>query len=104
MHLLVIGLNIAALIKFTQQRVTLPTQFKAINNHYIVTSNNIEEVTRMICPTCCKDLEEGSNAIGIEEGVIGRRGFVPLEETLIVCSKQCLRVYFANNNHYERNP
>ena len=36
----------------------------------------------------------GVNVYGAQEGVIGPRGFVPLEDTALFCSEECLRDYF----------
>ena len=59
----------------------------------------------MRCASCQKDLEEGTDVIGVREGVIGNRDFVPLEESLLLCSKECLRNYFSNSKGYvERIP
>ena len=53
----------------------------------------------MQCASCQEHLKEGTDALGVQEGIIGSRGFVPLEEHVLVCSKNCLRAYFSNNNN-----
>ncbi len=59
----------------------------------------------MRCASCQQDLKEGQDIIGVQEGVVGARGFVPLEEMLILCSKECLTSYFADSSGYvERVP
>ena len=59
----------------------------------------------MRCASCQKDLEEGTDVLGVQEGIIGSRGFVPLEEPLLLCSKECLRNYFADaKGNVERVP
>ena len=59
----------------------------------------------MQCASCQKDLEEGIDVIGVQQGIIGTRGFVPLEEHLLFCSKECLRNYFSDPTGYvERLP
>ncbi len=45
------------------------------------------------CTNCRHELDLGVEAIKTEKGVIGMRGFVPLE-TLLFCSEECLRDYF----------
>lgn len=54
----------------------------------------------MRCASCQKDVTEGMDVMGVQEGVMGPRGFVPLEEMLILCSKECLRTYFADPSDY----
>jgi len=45
------------------------------------------------CENCQQELDLGVEAIKTEKGVIGMRGFVPLE-TLLFCSEKCLRDYY----------
>ena len=59
----------------------------------------------MQCASCQKDLEDGMDVIGVQEGIIGSRGFVALDEMLLFCSVSCLRNYFADPKGYvERVP
>lgn len=37
----------------------------------------------------------GKDVLGVQEGVIGPRGFVPLEDMLFFCSDDCSRDYFG---------
>ena len=45
------------------------------------------------CANCQHDLDVGVDAMKVDKGVIGMRGFVPLE-TLLFCSENCLRDYY----------
>ncbi len=54
----------------------------------------------MQCASCQQDLKEGMDVIGVQEGIIGSRGFVPLEEMLMLCSVECLRNYFSDPKGY----
>ena len=45
------------------------------------------------CANCQHDLDVGVDAIKVDKGVIGMRGFEPLE-TLLFCSENCLRDYY----------
>lgn len=47
------------------------------------------------CGECKKELHMGVQAWSVREGVLGTRGFVPLEENLLFCGDDCLRAYFA---------
>lgn len=59
----------------------------------------------MLCASCQKELKEGQDVIGVQEGIIGPRGFVQLEERLLLCSIDCMKSYFADNGSYvERIP
>ena len=46
------------------------------------------------CANCVRQLDIGVDAIRVDEGVMGMKGFVPLENTLLFCSERCLRDYF----------
>ena len=58
------------------------------------------EVETMRCASCQQDLREGMDVIGVQEGIMGSRGLVPLEEMLILCSVDCLRSYFSDPKGY----
>ena len=59
----------------------------------------------MRCASCQRNLEEGMDVLGFQNGIIGSRGFVPLEDAILFCSKECLRSYFADSKGYvERVP
>jgi len=47
-----------------------------------------------VCANCNRDLDIGLDAIKVEEGVVGTRGFVPLDHKLFFCCEQCLHEYF----------
>ena len=46
------------------------------------------------CAFCRTPLQLGHNIIGAQHGVLGHKGFVPLDEHILVCSEGCLRDYF----------
>ena len=41
------------------------------------------------CATCARPLDLGVDVIRTQMGVIGGRGFVPLEEALLFCCDRC---------------
>ena len=43
------------------------------------------------CTECHRDLDLGVDAITVDHGVIGPRGFVPLGEKKFFCDEDCLR-------------
>ena len=46
------------------------------------------------CANCRRDLDIGVDVIRVDEGVVGTKGFVPLEGTMFFCCERCLRDYF----------
>jgi hypothetical protein len=46
------------------------------------------------CASCRRELDIGVDVIKVDEGVIGVKGFVPLEKMLFFCCERCLRDYF----------
>ncbi len=51
------------------------------------------EPHKIECRTCCRELEEGMNVLEIQEGIIGKLGFVALGEKFLFCKFECLRNY-----------
>lgn len=51
---------------------------------------NEEEKTKK-CSDCRRELGLGLDAIGLDYGVIGPRGFVPLGEKKFFCDEDCLQ-------------
>jgi hypothetical protein len=49
------------------------------------------EIKNIECRTCRRELEEGMNVLNIQEGIIGKLGFVALGEKLLFCNFECLR-------------
>ncbi len=45
------------------------------------------------CRTCRRGLSEGTNVLEVQEGIIGKLGFVSLGEKLLLCNFTCLRDY-----------
>lgn len=50
------------------------------------------------CRQCDREIQLGEDAFEIEQGVIGPRGFVPLEATVPLCSEACARGYFGDTD------
>ena len=50
--------------------------------------------TKKLCANCERELDVGVDAIRIDEGVIGMKGFVPLDKTMLFCCDKCIRDYF----------
>ena len=46
------------------------------------------------CANCRRDLGVGVDTIRVDEGVIGTKDFVPLDNTMFFCCERCLRDYF----------
>jgi len=49
---------------------------------------------RETCANCERELDVGVDAIRADEGVMGMKGFVPLEKTLLFCCEKCLTEYY----------
>jgi hypothetical protein len=50
------------------------------------------------CANCERELDIGVDAIRVDEGVMGMKGFVPLEKTLLFCCEKCLIEYYDLGN------
>lgn len=48
----------------------------------------------MKCVKCQKTIRMGENAIGVQRGVLGSRGLVPLEPFEVYCSEECIKKNF----------
>ena len=46
------------------------------------------------CANCTRELDIGVDALQVEEGVMGTKGFIPLDKSLLFCCEQCLCDYF----------
>ena len=55
-----------------------------------------EEVKPLTCEHCRRTLDQGIDVLAIQEGVIGPRGFVPLEDHLFLCGEECREAYFCD--------
>ena len=42
------------------------------------------------CAYCRAKLDLGRDALAVVHGVVGPRGFIPLEEPVLLCSEACL--------------
>jgi len=49
-----------------------------------------------MCSNCRRLLYLGFDGLGVQQGVIGGRGFIPLEEMMIFCSDRCLADFYGN--------
>jgi len=46
------------------------------------------------CATCRRKLNEGDDALQLEEAILGSHGVVPLDKPILFCSEQCLKDFF----------
>jgi len=46
------------------------------------------------CENCRRELDIGTDATRIDEGVIGMKGFVPSDNTMYFCSEECVHAYY----------
>ncbi len=53
---------------------------------------------RIDCRTCRRALDEGTNVLEVQEGIVGRLGFVALGEKLLFCDFACLRNYLNGSS------
>jgi len=51
------------------------------------------------CANCQGELRLGDDCILVQPGVIGPRGFVPLDEGLCLCNHVCAEQHFNGNDH-----
>ena len=49
-----------------------------------------EDDSPACCKECRRDLVIGTDAVSVLHGVIGPRGFVPLDEAFFFCDEDCL--------------
>ncbi len=61
------------------------------------------EVRNIECRTCRRILGEGTNVLEVQEGIIGKLGFVALGEKLLFCNFQCLRNYLDGSKGHVLN-
>ena len=54
-----------------------------------------EEASAVACLHCRRDLDQGVDVLAQQDGVIGPRGFVPLEDMRFLCSDECRDGYFC---------
>lgn len=50
------------------------------------------------CRQCDREMQLGEDAFELEQGVLGPRGFVPLENTVLFCSEACARGFLGGTN------
>ncbi len=61
-----------------------------------------DEDTEAKCAQCDSPIYLGRDAIRLQEGVIGNRGFVELETTLFCC-EACLRQQFCSQELIQKD-
>ena len=54
--------------------------------------------TKKNCANCRRELDVGVDAIKVDEGVIGTKGFVPLDKVMFFCCEKCFQDYFDMSN------
>lgn len=52
---------------------------------------------KMKCRNCNAEIDQGLEAILVQDGIGGVRGFVPLGEALFFCKRDCVREYFDDD-------
>jgi len=55
-----------------------------------------KENSKNRCENCRRDLLLGYDVIAIQNGVIGGRGFVPLDDLAYFCCDRCVRDFYGN--------
>ena len=58
------------------------------------------EIKKIECRTCRRGLGEGVNVLEVQEGIIGKLGFVALGEKLLFCDFRCLRNYLDGSKRH----
>lgn len=71
---------------------------------WAMSSQNGDSQRTQSCSKCRCQLTEGRDVVEVQEGVVGVRGFIPLEKILTFCSIDCLKEYFTGERGYERLP
>ena len=56
------------------------------------------------CAECLRQLQLGNECLRFQLGVIGARGFVPLDEATYLCDHVCARRYFGPEDEVKRLP
>lgn len=46
------------------------------------------------CAFCHQALDQGHDLLGVQQGVLGNRGFVPVDVRLLFCCDGCVAKYF----------
>ncbi len=62
----------------------------------IENGNNDTDRGKPRCAQCRRELDLGVDVIGIQQGVLGPRGFVHLDERKLLCGELCLEQYVCN--------
>lgn len=62
----------------------------------LIDDRNQNEEARPRCVQCHRALDLGTDLVGIQQGVLGPRGFVQLEERKLLCSDTCAENYVCN--------
>ena len=74
----------------TGELARLPNQFNLLGPLHLCPWMAVNQFE---CRTCRRGLEEGRNVLEVQEGIIGKLGFVALGEKLLFCNFECLRHY-----------
>jgi len=62
-----------------------------------------EKENHLTCARCGRELDLGVDAVALEYGVIGPRGFVSLDDRRLFCDEDCLRRHLGGDE-VERLP
>lgn len=56
------------------------------------------------CSRCRRTIDLGRDVMAVEQGVVGPRGFVPLEDPLLFCGEACLKGHFDDDGDIVEMP
>lgn len=62
----------------------------------------MEKTQSKKCARCQRELRLGEDALAVTPGVLGHRGFVPLDDEELLCSTECLCRHFQGNHTIPR--
>ncbi len=58
----------------------------------------------MKCATCQADLEQGMDALELQEGILGSQALVPIGEMVLFCGVECLKDFFNGSKGRLKQP
>ena len=81
-----------------KQRERSPNRFKSFYGLRFRTRMEKEEAKPLRCVHCDRELVLGVDAVMLETGVVGPRGFVPLDERKFFCDEDCLENHLSDED------
>ena len=58
----------------------------------------------MKCENCGATLQYAVDVLGVQQGVLGPRGFIDVAERVLFCSERCVAEYYSDPLEEERIP